>query len=78
MSIPLVPDADDTPTMQLVTRAVVPVIVAAAVMALVLVAMRAQPAAGEERDAKAAPTPYSEMHASIPRPAEAEEQAPTF
>jgi len=80
MSIPLVPDADDTPTVQIVARAIVPVLVAAAVTALVLVAVRAQPASGQDREANASeqPTPYSEMHAAIPQPAQPQELPPQF
>jgi hypothetical protein len=79
MSVPLVPDADDTPTVETIARAVVPIAVALAVTALVLVAVRAQPAAGEERaKPAAAATPYSGMHAAIPQPSEPEEQPPTF
>jgi hypothetical protein len=80
MSIPLVPDAGDGSTVAMIARAVVPIAVALAVTALVLVAVRAQPASGEERDARPASgsTPYSEMHAAIPRPDEPEEQPPTF
>ena len=78
MSIPLVPHADDQASLETLARAVVPVVVAVAVTALMLVAVRAQPV--EDRDAKAAPasTAYSEMHSSIPQPAEPEEQPPTF
>jgi hypothetical protein len=56
------------------------VLVAAAVTALVLVAVRAQPASGQDRSANASPAPttYSEMHAAIAQPAQPEELPPQF
>jgi hypothetical protein len=81
MSMPLVSDTDDTPTVSIFARAVVPVLIAAAVTALVLVAVRAEPAVGQDRTqaSSPAPTPYSDMHSRIPQPqGEPEEQPPTF
>ena len=80
MSLPLTPPVEDERTVTLVARAVIPMLVATAVTALVLVAVRAEPteAAAESRAAPP-PTPYSDMHARIQQaPGEPEEPAPTF
>jgi len=80
MSLPLTPTAEDERTVAIVARAVIPMLVAAAVTALVLVAVRAEPieaAAGYH--AAPPPTPYGEMHARIAQPpGEPEPQPPTF
>jgi hypothetical protein len=80
MSLPLTPTGEDDRTVTVVTRAVIPMLVAAAVTALVLVAVRAEPfAAAAEYGAAPPPTPYSEMHAGIEQaPGGPDEPAPTF
>ena len=79
MSLPLTPTAEDDRTVTIVARAVIPMLVAAAVTALVLVAVRAEPVATAAESAPPPPTPYSDMHARIARPpGEPEAQPPTF
>jgi len=80
MSLPITPIAEDDRAVTVVARAVIPMLVAASVTALVLVAVRAEPidAAAEFQPAPP-PTPYSDMHARIPQPpGEPEPQPPTF
>jgi hypothetical protein len=80
MSLPLTSTAEDERTVTIVARAVIPMLVAAAVTALVLVAVRAEPlAAAAESGTGPAATPYSDMHAQVQQaPGEPEEPAPTF
>lgn len=80
MSMPITPIHEDDRTVNVVARAVIPMLVAASVTALVLVAVRAEAldAPGEARAAPP-PTPYSEMHARVQAsPGEPEPQPPTF
>jgi hypothetical protein len=78
MSLPLTPTAEDDRTVTIVARAVIPMLVASAVTALVLVAVRAEPLAAAD-SASPEPTPYSDMHARVARsPGEPEPQPPTF
>lgn len=80
MSLPLTPIVEDDRTVTIVARAVIPMLVAAAVTALVLVAVRAEPiVAAAESPAAPPPTPYSDMHARVQQaPGEPAEPAPTF
>jgi len=80
MSLPITPIAEDDRTVTVVARAVIPMLVAASVTALVLVAVRAEPIdAGAEFQPAPPPTPYSDMHARIAQPpGEPEPQPPTF
>jgi hypothetical protein len=79
MSLPLTSTAEDERTVTIVARAVIPMLVAAAVTALVLVAVRAEPLAAAESRTGPAATPYSDMHAQVQQaPGEPEEPAPTF
>ena len=82
MSLPITPIAQDERTVTVVARAVIPMLVAASVTALVLVAFRAEPieaAAGLQAAPPSPPTPYSDMHARIPpSPADDEPPPPTF
>jgi hypothetical protein len=80
MSLPISPTAEDERIVSLVARAVIPMLVAAAVTALVLVAVRAEPIDARAEPRAASPsTPYSDMHARIPQPpGEPEPLPPTF
>ena len=79
MSLPLTPAMEDDRTVTIVARAVIPMLVAAAVTALVLVAVRAEPMEAAAQSRAAPPTPYSDMHARVQQaPGEPEEPAPTF
>ena len=80
MSLPITPIAQDERTVTIVARAVIPMLVAASVTALVLVAVRAEPIdPAAEPHAASAPTPYSDMHARIASsPADDEPRPPTF
>ena len=80
MSLPITPIDEDDRAVTVAARAIVPMLVAASVTALVLVAVRAEPidAAAEFQPAPP-PTPYSDMHARIaPSPADDEPPPPTF
>jgi len=80
MSLPITPIAEDDPAVTIVARAVIPMLVAASVTALVLVAVRAEPIdAAADFAAPPPPTPYSDMHTQVARsPGEPEPQPPTF
>lgn len=81
MSNPVTPAARESQSLKTFTQAVVPVVIASAAVALVLVAMRGQAIGGDEIavGAPEAPTPYSDMHARVQRaPGPPEEQPPTF
>jgi hypothetical protein len=80
MSLPLTPTVEDERAVSIVARAVIPILVAAAVTALVLVAVRAEPIATTAESRPVPPaTPYSDMHARVQQaPGEPEEPAPTF
>lgn len=82
MSLPLTPLAEDDRAVNIVARAVIPMLVAAAVTALVLVAVRAEALEGPAEAGAAPPsppTPYSEMHARVQEaPGDPEPLPPTF
>jgi hypothetical protein len=80
MSLPITPTDEDDRTVTLVTRAVIPMLLASAVTALVLVAVHAEALDGpRESRSMPPPTPYSEMHARVQEaPGEPEPQPPTF
>jgi len=69
-------DAGSVPTF---ARAAIPVIIAAASVALVVVALRSHAVTITEFSAGPdEPTPYSAMESRIPTPPQPEEQPPTF
>jgi hypothetical protein len=70
------PGADDGPA-RTFARAAIPVIIAAASVALVVVAIRSHAVTLSEISAGPdQPTPYSAMESRIPQPAEGEEEPP--
>jgi hypothetical protein len=71
-------ERDDDPA-RAFARAAIPVIIAAAAVALVVVAIRSHAVTLTEVTAGVAePTPYSAMESRIPQPQQPEDPAPTF